>query len=167
MPPYARFLKDLCATRRATIVPKMAFLSNGTSSCLSHQISVKYKDLGCPTISIVIGDQLVLRALLDLGASVNLIPFTEYKRLGLDVLKPTKMVIQLAYRSTRLPRSIVEDILIRVDEFISPVDFFVIETEKMSNPASQVPVILGHPFLARANDLINCRNEMMRLSFTT
>ena len=54
------------------------------------------------------------RALLDLGASVNLLPFTEYERLGLGELKPTKMVIQLANRSTRLPRGVVEDVLNRV-----------------------------------------------------
>jgi len=103
--------------------------------------------------------------LLDLGASVNLIPFTEYERLRLGELKPTKMVIQLADRSTRLPRGIIEDVLIRVGEFIYPVDFIVIDTEKVSNIASQVPMILGHSFLAIANTLINCRNGMIRLSF--
>ena len=68
-------------------------------------------------MSIVIGDQLIHRALLDLGASVNLIPFAEYERLKLCELKPTRMVIQLD-RSTRVPRGIVEDVLIRVGEFI-------------------------------------------------
>jgi len=76
---------------------------------------MKYKDPGCPTISTVIGDQLIHRALLDLGASANLIPFIEYERLGLGELTPTKMFIQLADRSTRFPRGIVEDVLIRVD----------------------------------------------------
>ena len=56
--------------------------------------------------------------------------------------------------------------LIRVGEFIYPVDFVVIEIENVSNLASQVVVILGHPFLATANALINCRNGMMRLSFS-
>jgi len=64
-----------------------------------------------------------------------------------------------------LPRDIVEDVLIRVGEFIYPVDFVVIEKEKVSNLASQVPVILGCPFLATANTISNCRNGMMRLSF--
>jgi len=54
---------------------------------------MKYKDLGCSTVPIVIRDQLIHRALLDLGASVNLIPFTEYNRLELGELKPTKLVI--------------------------------------------------------------------------
>jgi len=96
IPPYARFLKDICTTKRATSVPKKAFSASSATSILSHQIPVKYKDPECPTISIVIGDQLIHRALLDLGASVNLIPFTEYEILGLGHMKPTKMVIQLA-----------------------------------------------------------------------
>ena len=75
------------------------------------------------------------------------------------------MVIQLADRSTRLRRGIIEDVLIRVGEFIYPVDFVVIDTENVSNLSSQVPVILGCPFLATANALINHRNGMMRLSF--
>jgi len=75
------------------------------------------------------------------------------------------MVIQLADTSIRLPSDIVEDVLIRVGEFIYPVNFLVIETKTVSNLASQVAVILGHPFLATANTLINCRNGMMILSF--
>jgi len=115
---------NLCTTKRATNVPRKAFLA------------VKYKDPSCLTISIVIGNQLVHRALVDLGASVNLIPFTEYERLGLCELKPTKMVIQLADSSTRFLRDIVEDFLIRVGEFIYQVDFNMIETEMISNLAS-------------------------------
>jgi len=96
---------------------------------------------------------------------MNLIPSTEYERLGLGELKPTKMVIQFAHRSTRLPRVIIEDVLIRVGEFIYPVDFVVIDIEKVSSVPSQVRVILGPPFLATANALINYRNGIMGLSF--
>ena len=56
MPPYARFLKDLCTTKKATSVPKKAFLASSASSIISHKIPMKYKDPDCPTISIVIGD---------------------------------------------------------------------------------------------------------------
>ena len=93
-------------------------------------------------MSIVIGDQLIHRALLNLGANVNLIPFTKYERLELGELKPTKIIILLANRSTRVPKGIVEDVLIRVVEFIYLVEFVVMENEKMSNLASQVSVIL-------------------------
>jgi len=64
-----------------------------------------------------------------------------------------------------VPRGIVEDVLIRVGEFIYQVGFFVNETAQVFNLASQVPVILGCPFLATANALINYRNGMMRPSF--
>jgi len=94
-----------------------------------------------------------------------LIPFTEYEMLGLGELKPIRMVIQLTDRLTRLPRGIVEDMLIRVCKFTYPIDFVVIEAKKVSNVTNQVPVILGRPFLATANALINCRNGTMRLSF--
>ena len=63
---------------------------------------MKYKEPGYPTISIFIRDQLIYRALFDIEASVNLILFTEYEKLGLGELKPTKMEIQFADRSTRL-----------------------------------------------------------------
>ena len=90
MPPYARFLKKLYTTKRAIGVQN-AFLTSGANSILS-QIPMKYKDPGYPTVSIVIGDQLIHRTLLDLGASVNLVPFTEYERLELGELKPTTIV---------------------------------------------------------------------------
>ena len=165
MPPYAKFLKELCTTKRMTNVPKKAFLASNVSSIISCQIPAKYKDPGCPTISIVIGDQTIHKALLDLGASVNLLPYSVYETLGLGELKPTRTILQLADHSTRAPRGIVEDVLIKVGEFIYPVDFVVLETESVANSEIQIPVILGRPFLATSNALINCRNGMLKLSF--
>jgi len=93
MPPYARFLKDLCTTKRATNVPKRAFLTSNVSSIISNQMPLKCKDPGCPTISITVGNHTIHPALPDLGASVNLLPFTVYESLGLGELKSTKMVL--------------------------------------------------------------------------
>jgi len=108
MPPYAKFLKNLCTTKRATSVLRTAFLTSSASFIIFHQIPVKYRDPICPTISIVIWDQLILRALLNLGINVNLLPFTKYERLGLSEVKPTKMVIQLADRLIRLSRGVID-----------------------------------------------------------
>jgi len=94
-----------------------------------------------------------------------LLPFAENERRGLRELKPTKMIIQLANRSTRLPVGMVEDMLIKVEKLIYPLDFVVLGVENMASTASQIPIILGHPFLATPIALINCRNHMMRLSF--
>jgi hypothetical protein len=76
-----------------------AFLTEQVSSILQCKIPVKYKDPGCPTIVCMIGDTKVERALLDLGASVNLLPYSIYVQLGLGELKPTLVTLQLADRS--------------------------------------------------------------------
>jgi len=64
--------------------------------------------------------------LLDLRISANLIPLTEYEKLGLGKLKPTKMGIELAHRSTKLHRGVVEDVMIRVGKLIYPMDIIMI-----------------------------------------
>jgi hypothetical protein len=66
---------------------------------------------------------------LDLGASINLLPYLVYLQLGLGKLKPTSMTLQLANRSVKIPRGIIEDVLIKVDKFYFPVDFIVLDTE--------------------------------------
>jgi len=113
----------------------------------------------------VIGDWVIHRALLDLRASVNLLPFTIYERFGQGELKPTKIVPQVADRSTRIPRGVVEDVLINVGEFIFPIDFIVLDTERVPAAESHIPVILGRLFLSISNALINYRNGIMKLSF--
>ncbi|XP_074356421.1 uncharacterized protein LOC141696134 [Apium graveolens] len=86
IPSYAKFLKELCTHKRTTHAPKKAFLISQVSSILSNEIPVKYKDPDCPTISCVIGNTFVDKALLDLGASVNLLPYSVYQELGLGEL---------------------------------------------------------------------------------
>ena len=117
---------------------------------------MKCKNPGSSTISCKIGDCLIERALLDLGASVNLMPYSVYLQLGLGELKPTTMTLQLADRSVKIPRGIVEDVLIKVDAFYFLVDFVVLDTEPALNASTQIHVILGRPFLATSNALINC-----------
>ncbi|XP_059627731.1 uncharacterized protein LOC132270568 [Cornus florida] len=124
-----------------------------------------FKDPGAPTISSVIGDNEIEKALLDLGSSVNLIPYSVYLQLGLRELKSTSVVLQLADRSVKEPRSIIKVILIKVDNFYFQVDFVVLDTELVHNPIKHIPVILSRPFLAMANASINCRTGVMDISF--
>ncbi|XP_057491373.1 uncharacterized protein LOC130777106 [Actinidia eriantha] len=83
IPAYSKFLKELCTIKRPNQVHKKAFLMEQASSMLQTEKTQKYKDPGSPTISIVIGATKIERALLDLGASVNLLPYSVYKQLGL------------------------------------------------------------------------------------
>ncbi|KAL5819379.1 hypothetical protein ACOSQ4_023221 [Xanthoceras sorbifolium] len=165
VPTYAKFLKDMCTVKRKHNVKKTAFLAAHVSSVLQNKIPPKHKDPGNPTLSCVIGSHLIDRALLDLGASVNLIPYSVYLQLGLGEIKPTKLKLQLADRSIKIPRGIIEDVLVQVDKFYYPVDFFILDTEPMSETENQIPVILGRPFLATCDANISCRSGVMRLSF--
>lgn len=76
---YAKFLKDMCTIKRKHNVQKKAFLTKHVSSINQHITPPKYKDLGCLTISRIIGNTIIEFDLLDLGASVNLFPFYVYQ----------------------------------------------------------------------------------------
>ena len=165
VPTYAKFLKDLCTVKRSLNVNKKVFLTEQSSAIIGNKTPVKYKDPGCPTISVNIGGTSVEKALLDLGASVNLLPYSMYQRLGLGELKPTSITLSLADRSIKIPKGTIEDVLIQVDKFYYPVDFVVLDTEPVAVGPNHVPIILGRPFLATSNAIINCRNGIMQLTF--
>ena len=126
---------------------------------------MKYKDPRSPIISVNIGGTCIDKALLDLGASVNLLPYSVYKQLGLGELKPTNTTLSLADRSVKIPKGIVEDVLVKVDKFYYPVDFVVLDTEPIAVGPNHVPIILGRPFLATSNVIVNCQNGVMKLTF--
>ena len=151
--------------KRGLNFDKKAFLTEQVSAIIQCKTPVKYKDPICPTISVNIGGTCVEKALLDLGASVNLLPYTMYKQLRLGELKPTSISLSLSYRSIKIPKGTVEDVLIQVDKFYYPVDFVVVDTEPATAGANYVPIILGRPFLATSNAIINCRNGVMQLTF--
>ena len=142
VPTYAKFLKDLCIVKKGLNVDKKAFLTKQVSSITQGKTPVKYKDPGCPTISVNIGGICVEKALLDLGASVNLLPYSVYKQLGLGELKPTSITLSLVDRSIKIPKGIVEVVLIQVDKFYYSIDFNVLDTELVVVGANYVPIIL-------------------------
>ena len=129
LPTYAKIFKDLCTVKRGLNVNKKAFLTEQVSAIIQCKSPVKYKDLGCPTILVSIGGTSVEKALLDLGASVNLLPYSVYKQLRLGELKPTSITLSLVDRSVKFPRGMIEDVLVQVDKFYHPVGFVVLDTD--------------------------------------
>jgi hypothetical protein len=105
VPAYAKFLKDLCTQKRKNRkhIPKKVVLTEQVTSLIQHNTLSKFKDPGTPIISCVIGNTEIERALLDLGAGVNLLPYLVYQQLGLGELKLTSTVLQLADRSIKKP----------------------------------------------------------------
>ena len=165
VPTYAKFLKDLCTVKNGLNIDKKAFLTEQISAIIQCKTPVKYKDPGCQTISVNIGGTCLEKALLDMGASVNLIPYSMFRKLELGELKPTSITLYLVDRSIKIPKGTVEDVLIQVDKFYYPVDFVVLDIEPAAAGANYVPIILGRPFLATSNAIINYRNGVMQLTF--
>ena len=97
VPTYAKFL-DLCTVKKGLGINKKAFMTEQVSSIIQCKTSLKYKDPGSPTISVNIGGTCIDKALLDLGASVNLLPYSMNKQLGLGELKPINITLSLSDR---------------------------------------------------------------------
>jgi hypothetical protein len=165
MSAYAKVIKNLCTVKKKHHLKKTAFFTEQVSIIIQHKVPPKYKDPGSPTISCTIGEYLVELALFDLGANINLLSFNVYQQMGLGDLKPTSITLQLANRSVRTPREIVEDVIIKIENFYYPVDFIILDTEPTLHPDNGIPIILGRPFLVIANVLINCRNRRMKITF--
>ncbi|CAN6542267.1 unnamed protein product [Malus baccata var. baccata] len=154
VPKYAKFLKELCTNKRRFNDQETVALSEEMSIVLQSKLPSKLKDAGSFTIPCVIGRKEFGRSLCDLGASINLMPYSMYKSLNLGALKETKVVIQLADRSNRYPKGLLEDVLVQVNELIFPADFFVLEMEHDSM-LTALPLILRRPFLRTARTKID------------
>ena len=123
---------------------------------IEQPVPMVAEETGSPTISVNIGGTCIDKALLDLGASVNLLPYLVYKQLGLGELKPINITLSLADRLVKIPKGIVKDVLVKVHKFYYPVDFVVLDTEPIASGPNHGPIILGRPFFATANAIINC-----------
>ncbi|KAK1439692.1 hypothetical protein QVD17_05512 [Tagetes erecta] len=151
MPKYAKFLKDLLTNKKKLEELSHVTLNEECSAILQNKLPKKMNDPGSFTIPCLIGSLSVSNALADLGASINLMPYAVFAKLDLGEPKPTRMSIQLADRSVKYPRGIVENMLVKIDRFVFPVDFVILDMDEDKN----VPLILGRPFLATARALID------------
>ncbi|XP_022014263.1 uncharacterized protein LOC110913749 [Helianthus annuus] len=152
MPKYAKFLKDLLKRKERIGELSNIPLTGGCSAVVLNKLPEKLTDPGTFTIPCFFGGAVTpSHALADLGASINLMPFSLYERLDLGELTPTRMSLSLADRSVKYPRGIVENLLVKVDRFVFPVDFVVLDMEA----DERVPIILGRPFLRTAKAIID------------
>ncbi|GKA87903.1 reverse transcriptase domain-containing protein [Tanacetum coccineum] len=113
------------------------------------------------TISTYVkADKPSIHPLADLGASVNVMPCSTYTTLGLGDLIPTKLIVELADRTVKRPKGIVENVLAGIDKFTFPVDFIILDIPE----DFKTPLILGRPFLSTAHAIINVFKAKITLS---
>ncbi|GKC78602.1 zinc knuckle CX2CX4HX4C containing protein, partial [Tanacetum coccineum] len=111
----------------------------------------KETDPGSFVLPCIIGNTMVSNALADLGASISVMPFSMFKRLGLGNPRSINLVIEMADRSMQSPKRIVENVLVKIHKFIFPVDFVILDIVK----DNKVPIILGRPMLATTHARID------------
>ncbi|GKE54449.1 DNA-directed DNA polymerase [Tanacetum coccineum] len=129
------------------------------SSVLLNKLPSKEKDPESFTIPCNIGQLHINNALADLGASISLMPYTMYEKLGLGEPKATRMSLELADRSIQYPRGIIKNVLIKFDKFVLLIDFVILDMPE----DSRVPIILRRPFLATARAMIDVFNKKITL----
>ncbi|CAH9100957.1 unnamed protein product [Cuscuta epithymum] len=164
VPRFAKFLKELCTIKRKHKLngKHKIQVSERVSAVFQKKLPKKYSDPGMFTIPCKLGNSSFSRAMLDLGASINVIPYSLYKSLELGPLHETGVVIQLADRSNAYPKGVVEDVLVMVDNLIFPADFYVLE---MENDKNAVPILLGRPFLKTAKAKIDVFSGVLTMEF--
>ncbi|PIN19344.1 DNA-directed DNA polymerase [Handroanthus impetiginosus] len=151
MPSYVKFMKDILSKKRRLGDYETVALTEECSAIIQNKLPPKLKDPGSFTIPCTIGTHFSGRALCDLGASINLMPYSIYRTLGLGEAKSTSITLQLADRSLTYPKGVIEDILVKVHKFIFSADFVVLDMEA----DSEIPIIFGRPFLAIGRTLID------------
>ncbi|XP_062103405.1 uncharacterized protein LOC133814464 [Humulus lupulus] len=129
MPSYVKFMKDILSKKRKMEDFETVALTEECSAILQKKLPPKLRDPGI------------------------------FKRLQLGEAKPTTVTLQLTDRSLAHPRGVIEDVLVKVDKFIFPADFIVLDMEEDSN----VPIILGRPFLATGQALIDVQKGELKL----
>ncbi|XP_070026059.1 uncharacterized protein [Nicotiana sylvestris] len=151
MPSYAKFLKEILSSKRKLEEVSVVMLTEKCSAILQNKLSQKLGDPGSFTIPCTLGGVYFEKALCDSGASINLMPFSIFRRLDLGEMKDICVSLQFADQSTKKPKGIIENVLVRVDKFIFPVDFIVLEMKECPDE----PIILGRPFLAIGRAIID------------
>ncbi|GKC67169.1 retrovirus-related pol polyprotein from transposon TNT 1-94 [Tanacetum coccineum] len=129
----------------------MVKLNAQCSTVLQNELPPKEKDPGSFILPCSIGNTTISNAFADLGASISVMPFSMFKRLGLGNPRPVNMVIEMADRSMQSPKGIVENVLVKIHKFIILVDFIILDIIE----DNKVPIILGRPMLATTHARID------------
>ncbi|GJT17420.1 reverse transcriptase domain-containing protein [Tanacetum coccineum] len=154
MPKYQKMLKSLLSNKEKLNEMANTPVSENCSTIILKKLPEKLED---PRLFLIpcTFSELKCKALADLGASINLMPFSVYTKLGLPALQSTRMTLELANCSLCVPKGIARDVLVPVGRFTFPADFVVVDFECNY----RVPLILGRPFLRTARVLIDVHGE--------
>ncbi|XP_070002989.1 uncharacterized protein [Nicotiana sylvestris] len=157
IPSYVKFL--ILSSKRKLEEISVVMLTEKCSAILQNKLPQKLGDQGSFTIPYTLGGVYFEKALCDSGASIKLIPFSIFRKLNLAEMKDIGVSLQFADQSTKKPKEIIKNVLVRVDKFVFPVDFIVLEMKECPDE----PIILGRPFLATSRAIIDVHQGQLIL----
>ena len=144
MPSYVKFMKKILENKKKLGEYETIALTEECRTVLQKKLPPKLQDPGSFSIPFSIGNSVSSKTLCDLGASINLMPLSMFKRLKLKEEKRMTVTLQLADRTYKHPLGVYENVLVKVDKFIFLKDFVIFDMEEDDT----VPIRLGRPFLA-------------------
>nr|GEY02802.1 reverse transcriptase domain-containing protein [Tanacetum cinerariifolium] len=155
---YQKMLKALLSNKEKLLELANTPLNENCSAVILKKLPEKLADLGKFLIPCGFSE-LKCKALANLGASINLMPLSVWKKLGLPELISTRMTLELANRVICTPAGIARDVFVSIGKFTFSADFVIVDYES----DHRVPLILGRPFLRTARALIDVHGEEMIL----
>ncbi|XP_031270994.1 uncharacterized protein LOC116129387 [Pistacia vera] len=164
VPRYAKFLKELCTNKRKLKGNEKISMGENVSAILQKKLPPQCKDPGMFTIPCKLGDVRIEKAMLDPGASINVMPLSIYSYLNIGPLKETGVIIQLADRSNVYPKGVLEDVLAQVNGLVFPADFYVLDMEEDDSSNSTL-MLLGKPFLKTYRTKIDVHDGTLTMEF--
>ncbi|GJY53098.1 reverse transcriptase domain-containing protein [Tanacetum coccineum] len=159
MPKFNKWLSSLLRNKEKLEEIVITTVNAKCPAIIMNKVPEKLQDPGKFLIPCALQELDRTSALANSGASINLLPHSICKQLGLEALTPTRMTLELSNRSVTHPMGIAEDVVVRVDGFTFLADFVVVNFE----PDPRVPIILGRPFLRTAKALIDLYKETLTL----
>nr|GFB86173.1 reverse transcriptase domain-containing protein [Tanacetum cinerariifolium] len=151
MPKFTPMFKKLLNNKDKLIELTKMPLNENCSSVVLKKLPGKLGDPGRFLIPCDFTGLDNCLSLADLGASINLMPLSIWKKLKLPTLNDTKIVLELADRTISKPTGVDENVFVKVGKFYFPADFVILDF--IADP--RVPLILGRPFLSTAHALID------------
>ncbi|XP_075507427.1 uncharacterized protein LOC142544251 [Primulina tabacum] len=151
-------LKTLHSNIQSAEQEEVAF-TGGDDKGKQGNLPQKLQDPGEFVVPCEIGGKLVIKAICDSGASVNIMPSSLYEKFGLSRIKPIGLSLQMADKSIRTPLGIVEDVELKIDKIRLLADFVVLDMGNSQN----VRAILGRSFLATAGAVIDLRQGKLTM----
>ncbi|XP_019181797.1 PREDICTED: uncharacterized protein LOC109176857 [Ipomoea nil] len=152
LPRLTCHLKELVKHKEEIHNESRAHLSVECSAALERGCPKKKGDPGAFVVPCTVKELFFENALADLGASINVMPSCVFDKMIMLALTPTQMTVQLADGSTRYPRGIAEDVLVRIKDFVIPVDFVVLDVGQQNE---NMPLIFRKPFFAICRAIID------------